>query len=65
MKTSLYKRFKEELLKADNNAPIWCAGFHFLALTEGQAQDLRVTFLDRYGDNSGVVHFPNGVSIKP
>lgn len=65
MKVNVYKQFKAALLEANDNAPIWCAGFHFLALTEKQAQDLRVTFLERYGDEKGVVHFPNGISIRP
>lgn len=67
MKASVYKKFKQAIIESKDfpNAPIWCAGFHFLALTERQAEDLRLSTLDRWGDENGVVHFPNGISIKP
>jgi len=65
MKANVYKQFKAAILAADENALIWYAGFHFLALTEKQADDLRRATLDKWGDNNGVVHYPNGISIRP
>jgi hypothetical protein len=65
MKAQVYKQFKAAVMAADEKALIWHAGFHFLALTEKQADDLRRSTLEKWGDSDGVVHYPNGISIKP
>ena len=39
------------VVNADNNDLIWNAGFHFINLTPKQAEDLRISTLDKWGDN--------------
>lgn len=63
MKTNEYKVFKEKLINAEKNSPIWSAGFLFLDLTERQGKDLFLTLYSKYGSGDRVV-FPNGISIK-
>ena len=65
MKQALYKKFKEKVINANEKDTIWYAGFYFINLTVRQAEDLRKSTLAKYGDAHGVVHYPNGISIKP
>ena len=65
MKSLLYKKFKDRVIVANKNDTIWYAGFYFVNLTAKQAEDLRKSTLDKWGDDNGVVRFPNGISIKP
>lgn len=65
MKQSLFKVFKDRVTNATANDTIWKAGFYFINLTSKQAEDLRLSTIDMYGDENGVVHYPNGINITP
>ena len=63
MKAIMYKNFKDRVINANENDTIWHAGFYFVNLTSKQAEDLRLSTVDKWGDNNGTVHYPNGISI--
>lgn len=63
MKVSVYKKFKNRVVLASENDPIWYAGFYFINLTSKQAEDLRRATVEKWGDSKGTVYYPNGVSI--
>lgn len=65
MKRSLFNTFMNKVQNAGANDVIWKAGFYFINLTSKQAETLRLATLDKWGDNDGVVRYPNGISIKP
>lgn len=64
MKQSLFKSFKTRVVEAQENDTIWYAGFYFINLTAKQAESLRLATLEKWGDENGTVHFPNGITIK-
>lgn len=66
MKRSDFGKFKEVIKNADNNDPIWWAGYLWLDLTENQYNKAYDILIDKGFpvNESGFVKMPSGFIFK-